>query len=78
MQRLRRHPVLTTLLVAAIVFTLVAMSYGVFLASEAGRLPWQEDPTRIPITPFADIPGFSEPGAPVATPAASIGGAAGT
>lgn len=77
MQRLRRHPMLTALLVAIILFTVVAMSYGVFLASEAGRLPWQEDPTRIPITPFADIPGFSEPGAPAATPAASMDGAAG-
>lgn len=71
MQRLRRHPLLTVLLVGIILFTLVAMSYGVFIASEAGRLPWQEDPTRIPITPFADIPGFNEPGAPVSTPAAS-------
>lgn len=65
MQRLRRHPVLTVLGVVIILFTVIAMSYGVFIASEAGRLPWQEDPTRIPITPFADIPGFN---APAATP----------
>lgn len=70
MQRLRRHPLLTGLMVAIILFTVFAMSYGVFLASEAGRLPWQEDPTRIAITPFADIPGFNEP---VGTPAAVIG-----
>ncbi|MGI8643511.1 MAG: hypothetical protein ACR2LS_05280 [Thermomicrobiales bacterium] len=31
----------------------------------AGELPWQEEPTRIPITPFAGIPSF---GAPTATP----------
>jgi predicted metal-binding protein len=32
--------------------------FGYYLADSAGKLPWQEDPTRIAITPFADIPGF--------------------
>ncbi len=70
MQRLRRRPVLTVLMVAIILFTVFVMSYGVFLTGEAGRLPWQEDPTRIPITPFADIPGFNQP---IGTPAAATG-----
>lgn len=70
MQRLRRHPLLTVLVAAIFVFTVIAVSYGVFIASEAGRLPWQEDPTRIAITPFADIPGFNSD---TATPAATTG-----
>jgi len=74
MQRLRRHPLLMIVAAAIILFTIVAMSYGVFIASEAGQLPWQEDPTRIAITPFADIPGFNQPMAPQgATPAAVTG-----
>jgi len=61
----RRHGLLSLLVGLALLFVLVAAGYGTYLAGEAGRLPWQEDPTRIPITPFADIPGF---GAPTPTP----------
>lgn len=68
MQRLRRRPLLTIVVAIIFLFTVVAMSFGVFIASEAGQLPWQEDPTRIAITPFADIPGFNQP---VATQAAT-------
>ncbi|HET8524441.1 MAG TPA: hypothetical protein VFL82_14490 [Thermomicrobiales bacterium] len=46
---------------AIVVLLLVIAGFGVYLASVAGELPWQTDPTRIPITPFADIPGFSAP-----------------
>lgn len=64
-QRFRRPWVqLTTISILA--FALVVGWYGFSLASDAGRLPWQEDPTRIPITPFVDIPGFGAP-APTAT-----------
>ena len=67
----RGHRTLSVLIGIAVVFVLVAGGYGTWLAGEAGRLPWQEDPTRIPITPFADIPGFSAPAPPaVATPGA--------
>ena len=52
----------------ALVLTLVAGGYGMFLASEAGRLPWQADPTRIPVTPFSDFPGFGRNGRAPATP----------
>ncbi len=44
-------------------------AFGLYLGGQAGRLPWQEDPTRIPITPFADIPGFNAPAAPTAASA---------
>lgn len=47
--------------------------FGTYMASEAGRLPWQEDPTRIPITPFADLPGVSTPAPEAnATPSAML------
>lgn len=39
----------------------VIVGFGIYLASIAGELPWQEDPTRVPITPFAGIPGFTAP-----------------
>jgi hypothetical protein len=42
-------------------------AFGTYIASEAGMLPWQEDPTRIPITPFADLPGVST-SVPASTP----------
>jgi hypothetical protein len=48
-----------------------------YLASVAGELPWQEDPTRIPITPFADIPGFTLP-TKIPTTAAASGTPIGT
>lgn len=80
MPYLRRHPWRTVLAAALLAFALLVGGYGMYLGSVAGRLPWQEDPTRIPITPFADIPGFGAP-APVLTvvpspPAASPTGAA--
>lgn len=46
----------------AIVATLVlipigiVLFFGLYLANTAGELPWQEDPTRIPVTPFANLP----------------------
>jgi hypothetical protein len=60
-----RHSAWRWLIAAVIVLLFVVAGFGVYLASGAGALPWQTDPTRIPITPFADIPGFS---APVASP----------
>ncbi len=69
MARLHRSPVLAAVLAVALVLTLVIAGYGMLLASEAGRLPWQVDPTRIPVTPFADFPGFGNASTPAATPA---------
>lgn len=57
----RRRPWLRVLVAAAIVAAVVVGGFGLYLASVAGELPWQEDPTRIPIEPFADIPGFTAP-----------------
>lgn len=41
----------------ALVVLLVVVGYGFYLANMAGRLPWQEEPTRIPVTPFANLSG---------------------
>lgn len=57
----RRHRVLSVVGAVGLVLAVVALAMGLYLASVAGELPWQEDPTRIPITPFADIPGFTLP-----------------
>jgi hypothetical protein len=52
-QRRRR-----TLAIAVIVLVplLILAAWGLSLAGSAGFLPWQPEPTRIPITPFADLP----------------------
>lgn len=56
----------------ALVVVLIVGGYALYLANMAGRLPWQEEPTRIPVTPFADLPGSDDdadaesvPGTPV-------------
>lgn len=57
-----------------IVGLLIAGGFAFYLANAAGELPWQTDPTRIPVTPFGDIPGFQVPtivinsGEPAGTP----------
>jgi hypothetical protein len=43
--------------VVVLVPLLILLVLGLSLASSAGILPWQPEPTRIPITPFADLPG---------------------
>ena len=49
------HRWLTVLLViVALAFILIG-AYGTYLADQAGYLPWQEEPTRIAVTPFADL-----------------------
>lgn len=69
MNFVRQRPWLSALALLVIVAALTAGSFGIYLAGTAGRLPWQEDPTRIPITPFADIPGFGAPAASSTEPA---------
>lgn len=61
MLRLLRRRSLRIALVAVAIPAFLIGVYGFSLADTAGMLPWQADPTRIPITPFADIPGFSIP-----------------
>ncbi len=43
--------------VLVLVPLLILLVLALSLASSAGMLPWQPEPTRIPITPFADLPG---------------------
>jgi len=61
MSWVRRHTWLTLFATLVLLLLAIVGGYGISLASDAGRLPWQEQPTRIAITPFADIPGFSAP-----------------
>ena len=55
-----------TLLIAVVVLVplLILAAWGLSLAGSAGFLPWQPEPTRIPITPFADRPGGGGQGTP--------------
>src|SRR5215213_10175598 len=34
---------------------LVAFGFGIYLANMAGELPWQSDPTRIPVVAFEGL-----------------------
>ena len=54
-----RRPWLRVLIVAAVLVVVLVGGYGLYLANLAGELPWQEDPTRIPVVPFEglDVPG---------------------
>jgi predicted metal-binding protein len=65
MAQASRRRLLVILAGAVVAVVLVVGGYGVYLADMAGYLPWQAEPTRIAITPFADIPGFTA--APAAT-----------
>lgn len=57
----RRHRILSVIGALGLVVAFAVIGMGIYFAGEAGQLPWQEDPTRIPITPFAGIDGFSVP-----------------
>ena len=50
-------------LIAIVVVIAILAIIGMWFVGQQGFLPWQPEPTRIPITPFADLPGS------VATPA---------
>ena len=68
MRWMRAHPVATIMILVALVFTAAIATYGIYLADMAGKLPWQVDPTRIPVTPFSDFPGFNSTPTPAASP----------
>lgn len=75
MRRIFRNRWATAVAVIVLIVLVIVGGYGIYLANLAGYLPWQEEPTRIAITPFADIPGFtaratSTPGGALATPGA--------
>ncbi len=61
-QRRRRNIIIA---VVVLVPLLTLAAWGLSFAGSAGVLPWQPEPTRIAITPFADLPGAGGVGTPV-------------
>jgi hypothetical protein len=53
-ERRRRRNIMIALVV--LVPLLILAAWGLSFAGSAGVLPWQPEPTRIVITPFADLP----------------------
>jgi hypothetical protein len=66
-----RHRWVAFLAVIVLVPAVMLGSYGFYLADSENLLPWQEDPTRIPITPFAGIDGLTPIAFPTRTPDAA-------
>jgi hypothetical protein len=60
-QRRRRAVVIAAIVLVPV---LILAAWGLSLAGSAGFLPWQPDPTRIPITPFANLPSGAMTGTP--------------
>jgi hypothetical protein len=52
-RRRRRNLIIA---VVVLVPLLIVAVWGLSLAGSAGFLPWQPEPTRVAITPFADLP----------------------
>ena len=50
--------------VVVLVPLLILVAAALSFAGSAGVLPWQPEPTRIPITPFADLPSAVTAGTP--------------
>jgi hypothetical protein len=76
MRAFLRKPIGKFIAGATLAAAVAVVAFAIYLASLTGSLPWQTDPTRIPITPFADIPGFNAPAVTptaVATPRAPAG-----
>jgi hypothetical protein len=63
MQWVRQHKATSALVGVALVTLIAVASAGLYLASVAGELPWQTDPTRVAdsITPFAGLDVFIPP-----------------
>ena len=62
MDKIRNHPVVSIVAGVAGVALIAFLVFGLYLASSTGSLPWQEDPTRIPVpTAFSNSDGFSLP-----------------
>ena len=58
MSVIRRRPILMLAILVAGIIVLFVGGFGYYLADSAGKLPWQEDPTRIAITPVRRHPRF--------------------
>jgi hypothetical protein len=52
-QRRRRAAAIAVIVLVPL---LILAAWGLSLAGSAGVLPWQPEPTRILITPFANLP----------------------
>ena len=48
-----RRKIIATLVLIPIGLVIL---FSLYLANTAGELPWQTDPTRVPVTPFANLP----------------------
>lgn len=59
--RLRRSRIWIGILMVTMLVVIAVGSFGIYVASEAGQLPWQADPTRIAVTPFANLPDIGTP-----------------
>jgi hypothetical protein len=61
MVRIKNHPLTVTVAAIVLIVLIAVVSFAIYLAAATDSLPWQEDPTRIPVTPFTGIPGFTPP-----------------
>lgn len=53
-----------TVLLVILVLAVIVIAVGLFMVGSQGLLPWQPEPTRIPITPFADLQSGGNTGTP--------------
>ncbi|MCC7024477.1 MAG: hypothetical protein IT338_16750 [Thermomicrobiales bacterium] len=60
-RRRRRNAIIALVVLAPL---LILAAWALSFAGSAGMLPWQPEPTRIPITPFADLMGEAVTPAP--------------
>jgi hypothetical protein len=67
MQQSRRNRLRTVVAVVILVPLLLIGGFAFYVASEAGELPWQEDPTAIPVVPFGGLDSSGQP-LPTETP----------
>lgn len=65
MERETRQRRSNQIVVIALVILLILVVVVLFAVGSQGLLPWQPEPTRIPITPFADLPGGGTSSTPV-------------
>ena len=72
MRSFLRKPIGKIIAAVSLTAIVAVVGFAIYLASLTGSLPWQTDPTRIAITPFAGIPGFNAP-VVTATPAPAAG-----
>ena len=60
----RRRRLPSILLVVGGLLLIVVVAFAFSLAAEAGRLPWQGEPTRAPVVPVSDMPTALPAGTP--------------